>query len=366
MDKGKYKYDSLSKKYDQFRGAAFSVKIDGKEYKSTELPLDNLEVDICGDGSAGGCRFTISNYYDATKTDWINDMVKKIKVGSKLEVKCGYVEQKDVFYGYVDECTVNFSETDVSLNVGGVDGLGFLMNCKEPYYGGQKKPKNVVEELLTKAVSAGYAKSTKIGTIPAPQVPVPLVKEKIDDYKYLRALAERYCKALLCINGEIIFDDLSSSTTPITTLTMGIGLFSVQKRLSLQNQVGQVVIWGRDVNQKFIQGKADKVSVTGKGKSAVEIAPKFKKAVMREYCEYVRTAQECKDLAQARLNAVAMNFVTGEATCIGIPELIPGRYIELERMDGETDGTYFITKVHHRLSSEDGYKTGIEFKGAKS
>ena len=58
MDKGKYKFDSLNKKYDGFRGAAFSVKIDGKEYKSTELPLDELEVDICGDGSAGGCRFT--------------------------------------------------------------------------------------------------------------------------------------------------------------------------------------------------------------------------------------------------------------------------------------------------------------------
>ncbi len=366
MDKGKYKFDSLNKKYDGFRGAAFSVKIDGKEYKSTELPLDELEVDICGDGSAGGCRFTISNYYDQTKTQFVNDLVKSIKAGSKLEVKCGYVKQEDVFYGYVDECAVEMSENNVSITVTGIDGFGFLMSCKEPFYGGNKKPKNVVEELLRKAVSAGYAKSIKVGAITAPQEPVPPVKEQVDDFKYLRLLAERYCMSLLCIDGELIFDKVSTSTSPIISLSMRDGLLSFTRRLSLHGQVGKVVVWGRDVNQKFIKGEATKVSAPGTGKSALDIAPKFKTAVSREFCEYVRTAQECKDLAQARLDAIAMGYVSGEAVCLGMPELIPGRYFEVESLDGEIDGTYFITKVHHRLSTEEGYVTQLEFKGAKA
>lgn len=144
------------------------------------------------------------------------------------------------------------------------------------------------------------------------------------------------------------------------------GLLSFTRRLSLHGQVGKVVVWGRDVNQKFIKGESSKVTAPGKGKSALDTAPKFKTAVLREFCEYVRTAQECKDLAQARLDAIAMGYVSGEAVCIGMPELIPGRYFEVESLDGQIDGTYFITKVHHRMSSEEGYVTQLEFKGAKA
>lgn len=366
MDKGKYKFESLSKKYDEFRGAAFSVKIDGREYKSTELPLDSLEVDICADGSAGGCRFTVSNYYDQAKTRFMGDLVNGIKTGSKLSVKCGYVKQTEVFYGYVDECSVEMSEQSLRLTVSGVDGLGFLMSCREPYYGGRKKPRNVVEEIVGKAVTAGYAKSSKVGAIPAPEVDVPPIKEQVDDFKYLRLLAERYCKSLLCVNGEIIFDDVTSSTSPILTLSMKNGLLTFRRRLSLQDQVGRVVVWGRDVNQKFIQGECSRVTAPGTGRSAVETAPKFKDAVLREFSEYVRTAQECRDLAQARLNAIAMGYVSGEATCVGIPELIPGRYFEVKSLDGSIDGSYFITKVHHRLNNDEGFLTMLEFKGAKA
>ena len=46
--------------------------------------------------------------------------------------------------------------------------------------------------------------------------------------------------------------------------------------------------------------------------------------------------------------------------------LIPGRYFEVESLDGEIDGTYFITKVHHVVSTEEGYITQLEFKGAKA
>ena len=91
-----------------------------------------------------------------------------------------------------------------------------------------------------------------------------------------------------------------------------MGLLSFKRRLSLQGQVGEVEIWGRDENQKFIKGAAKSVSTGGSGKSAVEIATKFKQTALREYNEYVRTEKECVELAQARLDSLALNFVSGE------------------------------------------------------
>ena len=59
-----------------------------------------------------------------------------------------------------------------------------------------------------------------------------------------------------------------------------------------------------------------------------------------------------------------MDFVSGEGECVGIPELIPGRYLKIEGSDSHTNGLYFLTKVRHSFS-EAGYTTSFEFKGAK-
>ena len=96
-----------------------------------------------------------------------------------------------------------------------------------------------------------------------------------------------------------------------------------------------------------------------------KLAPALQSAVLREYSEYARTQEECELIAQNRLNSIAMGLVSGEGACIGIPELIPGRYIEIDGLDSRTNGGYFISRVKHRFDSE-GYSTTFEVKGAKT
>lgn len=365
MDKGRYTMQALKSKYDQFRSPAFTIKIGGKTMESARFAMLHLDVELCADGSAGGCRFTVGSEYDREKSQWLHNLAKTIEVGAKLEIQGGYVKQEDIFFGYVDEYYVEYSgSAPPRISVSGIDGLGFLMSGQEPVYGGKKKPQQVVKEIMGKAVSAGYAKSAAVGSLPASDVPP--IKEQLNDFKYLRMLAERYCMSLLCVKGELIFDNVVGNTSPILTLSALNDLIQFTKRVSLYGQVGAVTVWGRDVNQKFIQGEASRVSVGGTGKSAVQIASKFAKAARREYCEYVRTGEECKKLAQARLDSLALDFVSGEGCCLGITELIPGRYIAIKDVDGDTEGSYFISKVRHCFDSKGGYLTIFEVKGAKS
>src|SRR5699024_6492227 len=107
----------------------------------------------------------------------------------------------------------------------------------EPLYGGKKKPQKVVEDILAKAVSAGYAKSRTVGTLAGFDVPV--VKERLDDFKYLRLLAQRYCMSLFSVAGELIFDNVVANNSPLITLTVGMGLLSFERRMSLRGQVGE-------------------------------------------------------------------------------------------------------------------------------
>ena len=77
------------------------------------------------------------------------------------------------------------------------------------------------------------------------------------------------------------------------------------------------------------------------------------------------TAAGLKRVAQAIFNERSMEFVSGRGSCIGLPELVPGRYLKIDGMDKHTNGLYFISRVVHRYS-EQGFTTDFELKGART
>lgn len=364
MDTATYTYQQLLTKYSNCITPILELTIGGKKYTSKEIPIMNLEVELTADGTASGCSFSVDSQFKAEASKWAHDFDKNVKAGAELAVKAGYETTKEIFFGYVDEYSFQYSgDESPRIEISGLDGLGYLMGQREPIYGGKKQAPALVTEIIKKCISAGFAKDCKIGDLRGFETPI--IKEQIDDWTFLNLMAGRYGVSLFVVDGEIVFDDVVSNTAPIITLSIRDGLRNFTKRVSLAHQVGKVEIWGRDVKQQPIQGIAD--SVTAKnpnnGKSAAELVPKLKQSVLREYNEYVRTAEECKKLAQNRLNEIAMGLVSGEGECIGLPEIIPGRYIEIEGLDDATNGKYFISKVKHRFD-QSGYTTSFEVKGA--
>lgn len=363
MDKSTYTFQALSEKYEDFRGPAFTILVDDKTLDSTEMPIVQLEVKL-SESIISCCTFSVESLYDYEKSKWVNDLEQTIQVGATLKVSGGYCQQEQLFYGFVFEYHLEYSQDKPPrLVVKGLDGLGFLTNCYEPIYHGNKKPKAVVQEIFFKAINAKYAQSYQIDEME--NLVTPLVKELTSDYNYLRKLSQMYNLSLMVVRGELYFGDLISDTASLITLTLGAGLLDFRKRISLQSQLGKVEIRGKDVNQKRIMGAADKVTVGDSGKKwAGEIAPAYKNVVAREYSECVRTAEECTRLAQCRLNAQAMNFIQGEGRCVGLPELIPGRYITIKGVDTMTAGNYFVDSVTHKFS-QNGYYTEFTVKGAR-
>ena len=364
MDQGTYTYSSLAKKYDNFTAPGFEIQLNGKELAQGKYLIPSVEVEISAGGTAGGCTFTIEGQYDFKNSEWVNNAASLVKPGAKIIIKGGYQERKELFYGYVDDFSIRFKDDGTPcIQVNGLDGLGYLMDRCNPIYAGEKKPKEIVESILQKSQSAGFAKSIKVGALDGFETPI--IKELSDDWKFLCMLAERYGASLFAVDGELIFDTVVTKTSPILTLTIGKSIRSFTRRVSLAHQVGKVEVMGRDVNQKAVKGSASSVTAGGDGKTAAEWVSAIKDSELRERSEYARTQKECETLAQNRLNSIAMGFVSGEGECIGIPELIPGRYLKIDGGDDLTNGTYFLSKVIHRFR-EDEYVTAFEIKGAKA
>jgi phage protein D len=364
MDQKTYTYAQLLTKYKDFNAPGFEITVDGTTLTPDKFHIPGVEVEISAGGTAGGCSFSIEGQYDAKNSKWENNAAKLIKPGAKLIVKGGYETRKELFYGYIDEYALEFdSEGTPRISVNGLDGLGYLMNMCEPIYAGKKKAKQIVQTVLQKSQAAGYAKSVKVGQLTGFETPI--IKEQLDDWHFLTMMAQRYGASLFAVDGELIFDKVITKTTPILTLTIGKNVKRFVKRVSLAHQVGKVEVLGRDVNQKPIRGEASRVTAGGSGKSAAEWVSGLKSSVLRERSEFAQTQEECKTLAENRLNSIAMGFVSGEGECIGIPELIPGRYLKIDGGDDKTNGTYFITKVCHRITT-DAYITSFEVRGAKA
>ena len=364
MDQKTYTYALLQTKYKNFTSPGFEIKVDGKSLAAEKFHISSVEVEISAGGTAGGCTFTIDGQYDYKTSKWKENATKVIKPGAKLVVNGGYETKKELFYGYIDDYAIEFGrDGPPRIVVNGLDGLGYLMNMCEPIYAGKKKPKQIVQMILQKSQAAGFAKSVKVGALTGFETPI--IKEQVDDWKFLTMMAQRYGASLFAVDGELIFDKVITKTSPILTLTIGKNVKSFTKRVSLAHQIGKVEVLGRDVNQKPVKGEASRVTAGGSGKSAAEWVRGLKDSVLRERTEFAQTQEECKTLAENRLNSIAMGFVSGEGECVGIPELIPGRYIKIDGADDATNGSYFLTKVVHRINSEQ-YITSFEVKGAKT
>lgn len=367
MDTGTYTYTALSRKYRGFLAPGCEITIGKRTIKGSTKLIPNLEVELTANGTASGCSFTIDGQYDIGGSRWKDDLDKAVQVGAKLIIRGGYggtEKQKELFYGFVDDYTFELTSEDApKVHVTGVDGLAYLMNLREPYYAGKEKAAQVVRRILNKSVSAGYARSVTVGRLE--DFETPIVKEQVDDWKFLNMMAQRHAATVLAVDGELVFDKLTANSAPILTLTHNHNLRSFIKRVSLAHQVGFVEVWGRDVNQKAVKGVAREVSLGGNsGKSAAQVAASLKEAGLREYSEFARTEEECQTLAQNRLNGIALGFASGEGSCVGIPELIAGRYVKIDSDDPTMKGKYFLTKVRHSFTM-DGYTTSFEFKAAK-
>lgn len=131
MDNTTYRYDALSKKYDGFTAPSYEVAVAGQQLESSRFRIDNLEVELVADGTAGGCSFTVEGMYDYEQGDWADELLSLVTLGAKLTVSAGYVQQREVFYGYVDDFSLEFSgDGTPRLQVTGIDGLGYLMSCR--------------------------------------------------------------------------------------------------------------------------------------------------------------------------------------------------------------------------------------------
>ncbi|MCT4621762.1 MAG: hypothetical protein N4A62_20540 [Marinisporobacter sp.] len=362
MDKGSYTYDDLKKKYKNFTAPDCVIKIGGSSHKDKKLKLSKIEVNLTAGLEAGGCTFEFIDCYDlkngAYKDKWMSTMLVPGKV---VEVEMGYIKKKKVFHGLIVSVMNQFDHIyGEVIIVNCMDAKGAMMAGKARTYGGEKKLTDIVKATLNKYKANKLLKTVTVDKLL--DLKRTVIQNDETDYDFLTSIARRVNYEFFVIQDEVLFCKPRKIKKPIISFTWRKNIIAFSREVDLTNQIKEVKVIGNDeLEKKEIVGKANKIVKTSK-KGAADSYPLVKKRTEVVYDSAVRTVEEANALAKSILEEYAFQYVSGYGECVGIPELIPGRFIKVDRFDKSVNGNYYVKKVRH-IFDENGYYTQFEVGG---
>lgn len=367
----KHSYERLEKAAKGFASPSCEIKVAGNALKAEEYPIESLEVNIpvtvgtnASSIESSQCTFVVVGLYDAKNSKLKKNPFSKFEAGEKVEVSLGYQTRTTVFKGRICHVSVQFAEDGAIVQVSALDMSYILRGASQYRTISHKDPTQYVRTLLGSATFAPKD-VPKVDTIKNFDREMFLEQQNVDDCTFLTMLARRSGFVFSFIHGDVQFCDMIGNNVPLITLKWGESLMSFHKETSTNMQVGGIEIHGKKTNTEQVVGRATQVKVKGKGRTAAEMDPNIKDKQIEMIEAVFNDQRALNDLAQAALNDIAIRFVEGSGKCIGLPELIPGRYIEIDGMGDGMDGTYFLSRVVHRFDT-GGFVTTFEVKGAKS
>ncbi|WP_341878107.1 phage late control D family protein [Defluviitalea saccharophila] len=358
MDSMKYNFELLKTLYSGFVVPTVKIKIDGKEINKESINISEVQVEQTAGYEAGAASFIIKGIYSIIDGDLNKKyMDSYFKLGKIVEIEMGYITTKNVFKGYISSITVRFEEEEPCLEIECMDVKGIMMNCMRSEQKTFKKYSDAVKNVLQNYKS--IASQSEIDTTEELERTIEQYLES--DYEFVVRLAQEINYEFFAIGGTVYFRKPRKITPYIVDLSWKNGIKRFVREVSLSDQVSEVVVKSNDEKQKtVIKASAQSITKVGKGsnsaKSITKLIDKNKKNVI---APFIASTKEAEALAKAELDRLSMKFANVRATCCGLPEIIPGRFIKFSGLGKSLDNEYYILKATHRID-DFGYSTEIE------
>ncbi len=167
--------------------------------------------------------------------------------------------------------------------------------------------------------------------------------------------------------GKLYFRKPPTSGSELT-LTWGQELLSFTPRMSLAEQVDEVIVRGWDPEkQQPIVGRASSGSLFPDigGKNGASKAGDFGSGKAIIVDQPVESQAEADALAKARLDELSGAFVEAEGVAYRIPDITAGKIVEIKALGTRFSGKYLITDVAHIFSPE-GLRSVFHVRGSRT
>lgn len=354
----KHTFDQLEKKYRNFIAPAFKLLINNKDAVREGMAITNISVDTTATAESDSISFTVGNAYNAVSRDfqWLD---KILTPGKTLEVHMGYTDRlTPIFFGYITAVDVNFPSAGTpEITVTGMDLTFKMMRGQSAKTWTNKKITDVVREI-------GKSHGANSFVIDPTSKAVPNLQKKPEhDYQFIRDMATTLNYEFYVIGKTLYFRKKNKNKTPLMTLSWGKHLMSFNVEQNIADQVTKVIVKSWDEqNQKVIEASSTSVNKIGtNSKTGVDLLK-----TMGQFDDYLYlnadSIQDAKEKAEAAMNERGMMLISGQAECLGLPEIRAGRYIKLDGLGKRLNQPYYIKKATHTID-DSGYVTQFEVQG---
>lgn len=347
-------YSDLSGKYREFSVPTLKIKSGGSEIPLKDLTIKNVEVQLGTGFEASMASFEVFEIYDLdARTFNKTHMDSYFTLGKTIQIYLGYIETSLVFEGYIESVKAVFTEDGFPhIAVECLDVKGLMMHGVKSAMLNLKNYSDVVKKIL--GTYGSLASSSTVDSCSALEREIQQNKET--DYTFLCRLAKSINYEFFVLQGKVYFRKPAySDSSAAIQFDWGGMLINFTQERCLAKYVGKVTVKGYDdQTHKVIESTASSpVSVGGGSKKPSQIVSQLSSSSTVVIDYEINTVEEAKERAAAELNSRSMNFITGSGRTVGLPELVPGKYVQVKNLDPDVDHLYYVTRVIHKFNNGD-------------
>ncbi|SFS06790.1 phage late control D family protein [Anaeromicropila populeti] len=347
-------YQALANQYGNFIVPALKIKVNGTDVvNNLKLQIDQLTAHLSLK-AASSVVIRLGGLYDLETSSFKSDVKDKFKLGTVVEIELGYSSTtQKVFKGYVAMLGVEFQDNAL-LVVTLMDARRLMMTS------GKKQVLHDVTN-YSDACATIMNNYSSLCTLTSDATQDTLKKplsQITNDYDFVTKELIRKGKVdreFFIFGDKAYFREVGKNTTPIMTAQLNRELYEFTASMSYLDL--QIEVVGYDgTEQAVISAKKDAKN-TDNQTNIISTTP-----VMT----VTDPDADSKDKADLRAAAIANQekekACTGYGKAIGLPEIVPGRYIEIEKLDSLVNKKFYIVEVKH-VFDETGFLTYFEIGG---
>lgn len=376
FDFPQYEFEDLKDVYEAFAQPVMLVEMNGSDISKKGLAVVGAEINISAGFEAGVCTLEIAEVVDRIDSTFLKKKITDaFTLGTRGVISIGYgVNLRNVFFGFVSGIRFRFSEGGIPLCIVTLmDIKGVMMSTRYHQHIEAKDYSGAVKEVFNKTNTQNLMdiyslnisntpdhKESVPGSPPGQEEATAYSVEMVDesDYEFVVRAAKRFNFEFFCVADEVIFRkardgaNLLIKVGPeflITDFDVEYNMTGLVKNIEIRGvnpDKGEVIIGKRKLDYK--------ISNSGKADSLIKDA---------RYILHDATITSKED-AEARLdyleNEISNRFARISIEHIGLPEMVPGRFIKINKLTEKISDRFYITNVTHTFRVEQGFNTRIE------
>jgi len=325
-----------------------------------EVALDAYEVKVSDYVEGAGC-FTITfNNWDSSRQEFKSIGVNQMTEGTEVEVKAGFnTGVRSLIIGEVTSLEPEFTENQAPMmKVHGYDRLHRFRRGRKTRSFLQMKDSDIAQKIASELQLSADTEDSQI-------THDYVLQSNQSDIDFLLDRARRINFEVSVKDKTLSFHKAANDKSKVVSIEYGLTLKTFFPRLSTMKQVSQVVVQGWDhKNKEAIVGRAQQgdelTKMNGQNLGVAIAEGAFSSSSNVVVTKPVFSQSEANQIAKGLFNEMTVDFITGEGSAIGNPDIRAGQVVEILKVGQRFSGPYYITSSTHVVSSR-GYTTRFTF-----